>query len=150
MKNCCIFAIPVLFLTVEVALSQDSFQETLLSHEKEMINAIVQKDRVKLTEMLSAETFAVTQGGGRQTGEEMRRSLDHITMTNYGLREVKAIKVSPDVGILTYKFNWSGTNAGVQLPATTVWATSTWAMQDGEWKSIFYQETPLSKRESEK
>ncbi|WP_197532268.1 nuclear transport factor 2 family protein [Symmachiella macrocystis] len=120
-------------------------QKTLLTQESKLIEAIKQQDQATLKMLLSEETFAVTYDGGRQTGQEILRSLEHVTITSYTVTDVKLVQVSPDVGILTYKFRWKGNHGDKKIPLTTVFATSTWALRDGEWRSVFYQETPVKK-----
>ena len=111
---------------------------------RQLVEAIKQKDQPTLNEMIGKEAFAVTPGGGRQTGMQMLRILNEVAISSYRISDVKAVNVSKDVGILTYRFTWSGTRNGVMVPETTVLATSTWARRDGEWTSVFYQETPVS------
>jgi hypothetical protein len=124
---------------------QDSLQETLLSQERRIIEAIKQKDRESLEAMLAHEVFAVTADGGRQSGAQMLESLNEVTIAEYRVSEVKSVEVSKDVGILTYKFTSRGSRGGEKVPATTVFATSTWAHRDGRWTCVFYQETPVIK-----
>lgn len=120
-------------------------QKTLLAQESKLIEAIKQQDQATLKTLLAEETFAVTYDGGRQAGQDILRSLEQVTITSYTVTEVKLVQVSPDVGILTYKFRWKGSHGDKQIPLTTVYATSTWALRDGKWRSVFYQETPVKK-----
>lgn len=139
------FAITVLaLLPFDAGVArQDSLEETLLSQERKIIEAIQQKDTKTLEAMLADEAFAVTPGGGRQSGAQMLESLDEVTLAEYRISEVKSVQVSKDVGILTYKFTWSGSRGGENVHETTVFATSTWARRDGRWTCVFYQETPV-------
>lgn len=127
------------------ASGDTSLRDTLLAHEQKIVEAIRQQDEATLKEMLSEEYFTVTPDGGRQTGTQMFQSLKGVTVSKYDFSDVKVIETSENVGILTYRFSWSGSRDGKDVPTTTTYAISIWALRGGEWKPVFYQETPASR-----
>jgi ketosteroid isomerase-like protein len=127
------------------AAAQDKLQDTLVAQERKLIDAINRKDTAAISELLADEAMSITSRG-KQTTKEIIKSLETLSFSKHQISEPKAISVSPDVGILTYKFSWTGGVTG-QAPATTaVYATSVWRQRDGKWRSVFYQETPIGAR----
>jgi hypothetical protein len=136
------------------ALPQDSLEKTLVTQEKKVLDAIKNKDKSALKELLSDQVYSVTVGRGRLTGEQTIRSIsgNELTMTSYRIEDVKTVRVTDDVAILSYKMTWTGSENGKSVPSTTDFATATWALRDGQWKVVFYQDTAgpdgANKRES--
>jgi ketosteroid isomerase-like protein len=124
--------------------SQGQLQETLLAQETKLLNAIEAKDRPALDKLLADQVLGVTVDRGRRTTAAHIASLDSLSVKNYQISEPKAIRVSPDVAILSFKLSWTST-AGGKPTATTVYATVVWKQVDGQWRSVFYQETPIAK-----
>jgi hypothetical protein len=139
-----LFAFAIVSMITGAAYAEDSFEQSLVAREIELIEAIKQQDRAALKELLGGQAFAVTTDGGRQTEPELQRSLEKCTISSYRMEDVRCVPIGPDVGILTYQYTWAGAYDGQVVPAKTVFATSTWAQRDGEWKSVFYQETPIN------
>jgi hypothetical protein len=126
------------------AVAQDKLQDSLLAQERKLIDAINRKDKAAISELLADEAMSITSRG-KQTTKEVIKSLEMLSYSKHQISEPKAISVSPDVGILTYKFSYTGGVTG-QVPATTnVYATSVWRQRDGKWRSVFYQETPIAR-----
>lgn len=136
--------VTMILLIGREARSQESLQDVLLAREKGLVEAIKQKDQSTLQAMLADEAYSVTVGGGRQTGSQTIDNLKAMTIDSYSISDVKTVKVSDRVGILTYKYTWSGSFKGTPVPKMSVFATSTWALRNGKWRSIFYQETPIA------
>jgi len=127
------------------AAAQDRLLEALLAQETKLIDAVNKKDKVAIVELLGDESMSITASRGRQTTKEIIDALEGISFSSYKISDAKAISVTPDVAILSYAFSWTSESA-VQPPATTtVFATSVWRLRDGQWRSVFYQETPTSK-----
>jgi hypothetical protein len=124
-------------------LAQDNLQDSLLGQERRLIDAINKKDKGGISELLADERVSITSRG-KQTTADIIRSLERLSFSKYQISEPKAIPVSPDVAILTYKFSWTGGVTGQAPATTTVYASSVWRKRDGKWRSVFYQETPLA------
>jgi hypothetical protein len=127
------------------AAAQDRLQEALLAQETKLIDAINKKDKAAIATLLSDEIMSVTSARGVQTSQEIIAALEKLSFSSYTISEAKAISVSPDVAILTYKFSWTDGNAGEHRATESTYATSVWKRRDGQWRSVFYQETPKSK-----
>jgi hypothetical protein len=73
----------------------------------------------------------------------LREKISFSEWTRTSIRDVDCVRISDNAAMLTYEFTWEGTKGGVEVPPTTSYATVTWALRDGQWMSIFYQETPV-------
>src|SRR5262245_24611848 len=117
--------------------------ETLVKQEKKLIDALQKKDTATLKSMFVDESMAITAYGGRITGEEQLKVLADLELTSYTLTNAKVVAITKDVAILSYVFRMKGKFKGKELPGQPVYATSVWALRDGQWRSMFYQETPI-------
>lgn len=93
--------------------------------------------------MLDQQVYSIRPGRGRMPANQLIRDLDDFVLRTYSISDVKAISVSEDVGILSYRFRWSGAVNGKDFTGPPVYSTSVWALRKGQWMSILYQETPL-------
>ncbi|MCI0333178.1 MAG: nuclear transport factor 2 family protein [Planctomycetes bacterium] len=143
-----VYCLLTIVMLVAVASAQDKLQETLLAQEKLLIDAINNKDKAAIRELLAGEAMSITASRGLQTTAEIVAGLEKISFTNYKITDVKTVSVSPDVAILTYKFSWTGGVTGQPATTTTAYATSVWKQRHGKWSSVFYQETPIAARKA--
>ena len=130
-------------LAATVSADDAQLKLELVAQETRLIDALKNKDRQTLEDMLADQFYAIDMKYGRLETPELMAMLDKLTITGYDLSEVKALVITDDVAVLTYKYVWSGTDDGVGIKDATSYATSTWAKRDGQWKSVFYQETPI-------
>ena len=130
------------------APAQNDLKVTLLGEETKLIEAIKQKDKATLRQMLAEQVLSITAKRGRQTARETIRDLENMTFDSFHLSDANAIAVAPDVAILTYKYTWTGSDAGQDAETTTAYATAVWKRRDRKWRSIFYQETPVTEKET--
>jgi uncharacterized protein (TIGR02246 family) len=140
----CVLAIGL--LTIDGAAQERTLQDALLAQETKLIQAINTKDKAAIADLLADEVMSITASRGRQTGSDIAAGLEEISFTDYKISESKTISVSPDVAILTYKFSWTGGVTGQTQTTTTAYATSVWRQRGGQWRSVFYQETPVVER----
>lgn len=130
-------------LPAATATAQDVLLTTLLAREKQVVEAIKEHNKQRLAELLAEQAYAVTPFGGRQTSDQLIQSLDGFDYTNFRIREARVVRATEDVAILSYRFSWTESREGEAATSTHVYATSTWALRDGRWMSVFYQSTPI-------
>lgn len=126
------------------AAAQVKLQDALLAQERKLIDAINKQDKAAIADMLADERMSITSRGTQTTGEIVR-SLEGLSFSNYQIVEPKTIDLGRDVALLTYKFSWTGGDTERPASTKTVQATNVWRLRDGKWRSVFYQETPLTK-----
>jgi len=126
------------------ASAQEKLLDTLGAQETKLIEAIKKKDKAAISELLGSETLSITSRG-KQMNKEIIAGLEKLSITDYKITGPRAIYLSPEIAILTYTFSSTGEAAG-QAPTTTrVYASSVWTKRRGNWRSVFYQETPIVK-----
>ena len=137
----CLLAIGLLAVSAvaQESAAANELRDALVAQETKLIDAINEKDKAAIGELLADEAMSITSRG-RHTTKQIIGALDEISFSDYKISDPKAFSVSDDVAILTYTFSWTGDRAP---KTTTVYATSVWKQTDGEWRSVFYQETPV-------
>jgi ketosteroid isomerase-like protein len=128
------------------AAAQENLQDQLVAQEKKLIEAINEKDKPAIRNLLSDEAMSITASRGRQTKGDIVASLEKVSFIDYKISDVKTVRVSPDVAILSYHFTWTGGVTGQPAKTTTAYATSVWKKDGNNWRSLFYQETPRAPR----
>lgn len=61
-----------------------------------------------------------------------------------GIEDTEAIVLTPESGIVTYKANYESF-ANNEKTTFSVFVTTVYAKINGQWKGVFYQQTPLQK-----
>ncbi|MEX2169455.1 MAG: nuclear transport factor 2 family protein [Pirellulales bacterium] len=120
---------------------QNELRDALVAQETKLIDAINEKDKAAIGELLADEAMSITSRG-KHTTKQIIDALEEISFSDYKISDAKAFSVSEDVAILTYTFTWTGESAGQSSRTTTAYATSIWKQTGGGWRSVFYQETP--------
>ena len=133
----------VCLLSATVSADDARLKKELIAQETRLIDALRNKDRQTVEEMLADQFYAIDMKYGRMETPAVSAMLDKVTITGYALSEVRAFQITDDAAVLTYKYVWSGIDDGVSVKDAKSYATSTWAKRDGRWKSVFYQETPI-------
>lgn len=75
---------------------------------------------------------------------EVQRYLAGTRIREYKQSEMKALRVSRDVVILSYTVEVSGTEFGNELPHNLAVA-NVWVRRGGKWLSVFVHEVPVQK-----
>lgn len=123
-----------------VVAADDDLLKELLAQETKVYEALKNKDHATVAKMLDQQHYAVLPEIGRLPLSKVLK-LDS-TINSYEISDAKAIPVHQDCAILSYKYTWSGTRLGKEAKNLTSFATSVWSKRDGEWRAVFYQETP--------
>jgi hypothetical protein len=135
------------FGTMALLVSPTHAEETLLlkkllAKEMKLINAIQAKDKATLQEMLAHQKYCVEPGKGRLQTEALFDLFDNTELTSFTITNAKATTVGDRGAILSYRYNWKGTENGKPVELVS-FATSVWEQNDGDWRSVFYQETAV-------
>ncbi len=125
--------------------SQDKLQESLVAQETKVLNAIEMQDRAALAELLHDQVMSISVERGRQMTADQIADLASVSVKDMRMGEAKTIQVTPDVAILSFKLSWTSDDGQEKPATTTVYATIVWKQVNGQWRSVFYQETPVVK-----
>jgi len=119
-------------------------QATLVALEKRGWEAWKNKDTTAYRAVLTDD--AISNGrSGVATLPQMVSGLKDCEVRSFALDEstFRITNVAPNVALLTYKATQDASCGGTAAP-TPVWASSVYVRRNGEWRSIFYQETPAT------
>jgi uncharacterized protein (TIGR02246 family) len=103
-------------------------------HDGQAFKGLVTKDAVQ----------AVAGGGVTSGRDKIIADVNANTckVAGFDFSDVKVNHVSQDVALISYMATQDATCGGKKLPPK-VYATSVYLRQDGKWKSVHYQETPI-------
>ena len=123
----------------------EDLKAELVAMEKAAWQAWADRDGKVYEKFMTKDAVLVVAGAGVTTGRDMvvaGVNSNECEMTSFDFADVKLRQLTPDVVILTYTATQDTVCGGEELPET-VYSTSIYVRQDGEWKSTSYQETPL-------
>jgi hypothetical protein len=119
-------------------------QATLVALEKRGWEAWKNKDSTAYRAVLADD--AISNGRtGVATLAQMVTGLKDCEVRSFAFDEgtFRVTSIAPNVALLTFKATQDATCGGTAAP-TPVWASSLYVRRNGEWRSIFYQETPAT------
>ena len=134
----CLMTVGLLAVATQEAVADDKLRDALVAQETKLIDAINDKDKAAISELLADEAMSITSRG-RHTTKDIIAALEEISFSDYKIIEPQAFAVGNDAAILTYTFTWTSDSS----ETTTVYATSVWKKTGGQWQSVFYQETAI-------
>jgi hypothetical protein len=117
-------------------------QAELLALEKRGWEAWKNKDTTAYRAVLTDD--AVSNGRSGPTSiDQMVAGLKDCEVRSYALDEgsARVKSIAPGVALLTFKATQDATCGGTAAPPT-VWASSLYVRRGGQWRNVFYQETP--------
>ena len=124
----------------EAAKGQPTLKEALVTNEKGAFEAFKQKNASTFNGYLADDFLGVDDGGVTHKAAQSEAMAD-TQLKDYALDDIKLVKATKNVVILTYKLTQHGTYKGEPIPAT-VHATSVWAKRGEKWLAVLHQETP--------
>ncbi|TMB21419.1 MAG: nuclear transport factor 2 family protein [Deltaproteobacteria bacterium] len=122
------------------AAKEPSLKEALVANEKGAFEAFKQKNASTFNDYLADDFLGVDAGGVTRKAAQSEAMAD-TQLKDYALDDIKLVKATKNVGILTYKLTQHGTYKGDPIPAT-VHATSVWVKRGDKWLAVLHQETP--------
>jgi hypothetical protein len=124
----------------KAASGQPSVKETLVANEKGAFEAFKQRNASTFNDYLAEDFLGVDAGGVTRKADQADAMRDS-ELKDYALDDIKLVKATKNVVILTYKLTQHGTYKGEAIPAK-VHATSVWAKRGDKWVAVLHQETP--------
>jgi len=118
-----------------------SVKQTLVAREKEVFEAFKQRKASTVNEYLS-DDFIGVDGAGWTHKSDQADAMTETELKDYSLDDIKLVKATKNVAILTYRLTQHGTYKGAPIPAK-VFATSVWAKSGDKWVAVLHQETPV-------
>jgi hypothetical protein len=121
------------------AAAEEKIADVLLKREKGMWESL--RERREATDADLADDYvAVLADGRRLTRRQFLDALADYTLRSYALSDVRAVRLTADAAVLSYRVKTTFTYKG-DAGTETVWVSSAWARRDGRWVNVLYQET---------
>ena len=120
---------------------QPSVKQTLVAREKEVFEAFKQRNASTFNGYLGNDFLGV-DGGGVTRRADQAEAMTDTELKDYSFDDIKLVKATKNVAILSYKLTQHGTYKGEPIP-TKVYATSVWAKSGDKWLAVLHQETPV-------
>ena len=116
--------------------------DTLLALEKRVWEAAKKKDADALRRLCTQDYVAILSDGSQLTLNEFCMVFPLFEIQSYSLSDAQVIALGPDAAILLYKAKSETVILGEKEREQTQ-HSSTWVRRNGEWRNVFYQETPI-------
>ena len=121
----------------------DALSKDIVNHERLAWEAARNKDKAGFAALLS-EDFAEITDDGVFDKTQILAYLDHLTVTSYSPRNVRAKKLAPDAVMLIFQVTVEGSYDGSHFHVDNN-AASLWMKRGGKWLNVHFQETPIPK-----
>ena len=115
-----------------------SVAETLIANERAAWDVYARRDTAA-PDLLSDDYVEVLDDNTLNDRAAHLAMIAGADLSAYALEGFRVIRLSEDAMIVTYEADWTD-GAG---ESGRVAISSGWALRDGEWRNVFYRETPL-------
>jgi ketosteroid isomerase-like protein len=110
---------------------------------EEIEKAFVDQDVATIKSMFTPDHVSIAERyGGAVLLPEQLETIDALKRTTFDLTPLDVKLIGADAALVTYAQSYSGTFQGKTLPARA-FVSQIWLKQDGAWRQLFYQETPI-------
>jgi hypothetical protein len=122
--------------------SDSAAEQRIADMEKALWEAWKNHNAEPFKKDMPAESVNVSSGGVTGTDQVVQNMTSgDCKVSSYSLSDTKFTWYDKDAVMMTYKANQDAVCKGEKIPET-VWASSLWMKQGGQWKAAFHQETP--------
>ncbi len=115
--------------------------EQILHLERAVWSALASGDLEADARLLADDFLGVYSSGFAGKEAHTGQLQDGPTVAAYELSEARLLELSKDVVLLSYRANWVRQKGRGVGEVETMYITSIWRHNDGEWKNIFSQDT---------
>ena len=112
--------------------------QTLIANERTAWDVYSRRDTAA-PDLLSGDYVEVLDDNTLNDRSGHLAMIADADLSAYALEGFRVIRLSDDAMIVTYEADWTD-GAG---ESGRVAISSGWALRDGEWRNVFYRETPL-------
>ncbi|MGE5702648.1 MAG: nuclear transport factor 2 family protein [Clostridia bacterium] len=122
-----------------------AIETILLSLKEKALEATKKGDAPFYRDYLSDDAIAVVPFGVFTKEDIVKQmSAGHSRFKSSRIEDTKAIVLTPQSGIVTYKATFEQINDGITT-TSSVFVTTVYAEINGVWKGVFYQQTELQR-----
>lgn len=106
--------------------------------------AFADQDLPTIERMFTPDHISIaTRYGGPVLLPEQFATVDALKRTTFDVTPYQVRLIGDDAAMVTYEQSYDGTYDGVPLPPRVV-VSQIWLKEDGAWKQLLYQETPIA------
>ncbi|HYY42538.1 MAG TPA: nuclear transport factor 2 family protein, partial [Pyrinomonadaceae bacterium] len=124
------------------AASANANETAIIDHEKQIWDAIKNKDYDAFGNLL-AEEFVFVDSHGTDNRAGTLKGVKDFNPTDVTLSDWKVVPIDDDAAVVTYTLRAKGTSMGQPIPDTPVRGSSVWVKRGGKWLGIFHQDTDV-------
>ncbi len=121
--------------------------KSLIAQEKAVWEAYKSKDAKALSNLLAEDSYEVDEEGEILNKQEQLQNVKDLTISEYQMKDVQVVVVSPAVVVVRYKVMVKGSYKGEELTPKWGVASSMWVKRDARWVNVVYQQTPIAAKE---
>jgi hypothetical protein len=119
----------------------ENVEATLLSLKEQALEATKKHDGAFYNNYLADKAVAVVPFGIFQKEAIVQQMSENDSpLRSMQVEDTQVIVLTPESGIVTYRATFPTING---KPPSTVFVTTVYAKMNGDWKGMFYQQTPL-------
>lgn len=132
-------AAPAMSEEIVETSAQWTLAQTLITHERTAWDVYARRDTAA-PDLLSEDYVEVRDDNALNDREAHLGMIADADLAAYSLEGFRVIRLSDDAMLVSYEADWTD-GAG---ETGRVAITSGWAIRDGDWRNVFYRETPLA------
>ncbi len=116
--------------------------DRFISLETEVLEALVSGDSEADCRLLADEFLGVYSSGFAGRSDHADQLKDGPVIKWYELSEARIQVLAEGVVLLSYKADFIRYKGGGSVAKESMFVTSIWRLQSGEWQNVFSQDTP--------
>lgn len=120
--------------------AQPSFEQQVVAHEREGLDALKTGDTAHFGALSADEALLVDAQGPATKAELLQHVTGTFILTDYTMSAIHFLSLGPQTGLIEYDAAETGTSHGKPFSAK-VYVSSIWTERDGRWQCLFSQET---------
>lgn len=106
--------------------------------------AFAEQDTATIASMFTPDHISIaTRYGGAVRLPDQLDTIPVLERTTSGVSPLKVTLFREDAALVNYEQTYSGTYDGKALPSRVA-VSQIWLKQDGDWRQLLYQETPIA------
>jgi hypothetical protein len=124
------------------AMAATAAHDAIIAQEKQVWDAIKNKDFDGFASMLADEQIYVSDDGSYDKAATLK-GVKELALTDVALSDWKVLDLDKEAAVVTYTLNLKGTSGGQQIPAVPVRASTAWMKRNGKWVALYHQDTEV-------
>jgi hypothetical protein len=125
------------------ATAKTSTDETIIAQEKQVWEAIKNRDFDGFASMLADEQIYVSDDGAHDKADTVKGVKD-LALTDVSFSDWKVINLDKEAAVVTYTLNIKGSAGGQPIQSVPVRASTAWMKRNGKWVALYHQDTEVA------